>query len=357
MRGESVMISKSANDMQNSLVMRKIFVDNEKCVSCGTCVLSCDLLEEDEYGKAKVIYPGIVPDDILIEVQQVVDRCPSKAISFIEHHSMVHNQGIEGLKDLKEVIVEKLDNYSIPMPKFDDYKFDKELFHFPFIEPWTNRMGRSHERTNYNGYRSERKAEQEGISEFNSVWYSRLRTLIQSILVDYKDRYLRRYFEYKEGNSRDFYSVINQEVETLLRQIVAEAQYLADGKLQLPDGFEKFEVVPNFGEDNMRVYQLQHFEEIYIIDNIMNKRESLGWYESYVDTFGWDKSYHYDLCKAVDSLEKWTLSDIASEVNRRVGEIIESSLRYFCEDVKKAIKEKASILIKAIDNYIAEFGI
>lgn len=348
------MISKSTDGMQNGFVMTKVFIDNEKCLACGACALSCELIEEDKYGKAKVIEPGIVTDDALTLVQQVVDACPSKAISFTEHHSMVRNQGIAGLNEFKKVILEKLNNYSISMPEFDDYKFDKELFHFPWTEPWTKIMGTSYERTDYDGYRSERKAEREGLSEFNSVWYSRLRTLIQSILVDYKDRHLRRYYKYKEGDSWDFYRASNQEVEKLLSQIVSEAQYLANGKLQLPDGFEKFEVIPVFGEDNGRVYQLQHFEEIFITDNIMNQRESLSWYESYVNTSGWDKSYHYDLSEAVNSLEKWTLSDIASVVNNRVGEIIESSLNYFCEDVKKATKEKADILIKAIDNYITK---
>lgn len=60
--------------------MKKLVIDNDKCISCGTCVALCPkTFEMEDNMKAHVKNPlGDSEDDI----QNAINSCPTQAISW-----------------------------------------------------------------------------------------------------------------------------------------------------------------------------------------------------------------------------------------------------------------------------------
>ncbi|MBU0618700.1 ferredoxin [Patescibacteria group bacterium] len=62
--------------------MKKLIVDSQKCIGCGTCVsLANKTFKMQNDGKSQVVNP--VGDDEVI-IQSAVDSCPVAAISWQE---------------------------------------------------------------------------------------------------------------------------------------------------------------------------------------------------------------------------------------------------------------------------------
>lgn len=59
--------------------MKKVFVDKEDCIGCGTCVALCDeVFALDDKGKATVKWEK--EEEIPACVQEAIDSCPVNAI-------------------------------------------------------------------------------------------------------------------------------------------------------------------------------------------------------------------------------------------------------------------------------------
>jgi len=58
----------------------KVKVDEDLCIGCGTCELMCSQCFQLEDGKAKVVRDEC-GDDVECDIQDVVDSCPTEAIS------------------------------------------------------------------------------------------------------------------------------------------------------------------------------------------------------------------------------------------------------------------------------------
>ena len=334
--------------------MKKVVISDD-CSACGICSIGTDLIYEGSDGRAVVREPGIVIENQLEKIQEIINNCPSKAIQLEDHRGIVSVGGHEGLEELKTIILEKLGQYTVSMPPKKDYAFNKDYFHFPY-------MGSGRGAHQYE-YSSDKKAESAGLSEFNAICYSRSKVLIQALFVRYKDIFLRRYYEY-EKTPGNFYHTVNQEIGEFLKQVIAEAQNISNNKLILPKEFEDFEVVPRMGlekgdktDRELYIYQLIHFEEMYLVDDVVRERESLEWYRTYINTYDTrdyrDKTkYAYDVSEAIEAFEKWTISDIGRTINYNIEGILETPIKYFNDDVQKELKEKVEILIKAIDEVI-----
>ena len=96
--------------------MNKLTVDTTLCNACGMCFTSCDLLEENDEGKAQVVLPGIVDGEILGAVQSVVELCPVAALR-IEEDATVLN-----LDDVKAKIRQTI---NFVMPDKSLYAYDE----------------------------------------------------------------------------------------------------------------------------------------------------------------------------------------------------------------------------------------
>jgi ferredoxin len=62
---------------------RKVAVDQEECIGCGTCEGICPEVFQlsSETGKSQVIKPVGGPEDL---IQEAIDSCPVSAISWQE---------------------------------------------------------------------------------------------------------------------------------------------------------------------------------------------------------------------------------------------------------------------------------
>lgn len=58
----------------------KVEVDQDLCISCGTCIDMCpDVFNWNDDGKAEVVVET-VPDDLEEDVEEAVEFCPTDAI-------------------------------------------------------------------------------------------------------------------------------------------------------------------------------------------------------------------------------------------------------------------------------------
>lgn len=340
-------------DNNETVILKKIVISNE-CQACGSCSLSTQLIKESANGKAEPVEPAIVDDKNLASIQSIMSSCPAKAISLVDI-GLTNATGKAGLNELKQIIVDRIKNYIYSYPNPKEYEFNKSEYSAPIT------YGCGEYRYDY---KSSDKAEQAGLKEFDRVMYSQSKALIIQILVDYKNKKLRKYsyYDIEVGN---YYYDFNRQMEQLLRQIVAEAKALSNGKINFPKDIDTFEVTPQFGisgdamNRELYVYQLRHIEELWFVQNIMNERESLSWYQTYIDTDDTEDSrgkYMYcykNISNVCSKFGGYLLNDTQYVMTGRNGvqPLVEAALNKFYEYAKKVVDTKVDSLIKAIDSF------
>lgn len=338
-----------------SLINIKKIEVSSACVACGMCIMMTDLLKENPNGKVSAVEPAIVTNDKLSNVIDVINNCPVKAISLVDA-GLVRARGKEGIEELKKIVIEKMSNYKMEFPNSKEYEFNKAEFSTPTA------YGSGEYRYEY---KSDNKAVQAGLREFDRIMYSQRKAIIQQLLIEYKNKKLRKYsyYEKEEGN---FYYDINQSIQKFLKQAVAEAKELSGNKISLPVNFDTFEVVPEMGVSGdainreLYVYQLRHIEELWFIQSIMNELESLSWYDTYIDTddmedYRGKDVYCYKDISGVCSMFGGHILDECSYVltgSEGIRRILESPINKFSEQVEKEIKKKVDILINAINKCV-----
>lgn len=353
-KAESTDVAKAVRiDNNGTAILKKIVISNE-CQACGSCSLSTQLIKESANGKAEPVEPAIVDDKNLASVQSVINSCPAKAI-FLANIGFTNSTGKAGLNELKQIIIDRIKNYKYSYPNRKEYEFNKSEYSAPTA------YGNGEYRYDY---KSSDKAEQAGLKEFDRVMYSQSKAIIMQILVDYKNKKLRKY-SYYDTEVGNYYYDFNRQMEQLLKQIVAEAKALSNGKINFPKDIDTFEVTPQFGisgdamNRELYVYQLRHIEELWFVQNIMNERESLSWYQTYIDTDDTEDSrgkYMYCYKNISDACSKfggYLLNDTQYVMTGSDGvqPLVEAALKKFYEDAKKVVDGKVDALIKAIDSF------
>lgn len=340
-------------DNNGTAILKKIVISNE-CQACGSCSLSTQLIKESANGKAEPVEPAIVDDKNSASIQSVINSCPAKAISLV-NIGFTNSAGKAGLNELKQIINDRIKNYKYSYPNPKEYEFNKSEYSAPTA------YGSGEYRYDY---RSSDKAEQAGLKEFDRVMYSQSKATIMQILVGYKNKKLRKY-SYYDTEVGNYYYDFNRQMEQLLKQIVAEAKALSNGKINFPKDIDTFEVIPQFGisgdamNRELYVYQLRHIEELWFVQNIMNERESLSWYQTFIDTDDIEDSrgksmYCYknisDVCSKFGG---YLLNDTQYVMTGSDGvqPLVEAALKKFYEDAKKVVDVKVDALIKAIDSF------
>ena len=68
---------------ESTKVARKVRVDEDTCIGCGTCEGICPEVFQvsEEEGKSQVINPEGGPEDL---IQKAIDSCPMEAINWEE---------------------------------------------------------------------------------------------------------------------------------------------------------------------------------------------------------------------------------------------------------------------------------
>ena len=62
---------------------QRVYIDEEECISCGTCVEICEevFMLNEETDKAEVIKPEGGPEEL---IQEAIDSCPVECIHWEE---------------------------------------------------------------------------------------------------------------------------------------------------------------------------------------------------------------------------------------------------------------------------------
>lgn len=341
--GEYIMIKT------NNLKKIKI---SDSCVACGNCSLMTDLIVESQDGKAIPVDSGIIQENQLLKIQEVMESCAVKAIS-LENAGMVNSKGKQGLNELKALFNEKFSTYKIPLPNSSEYSFNRADYSMP--SAYASGEYRYE-------YKSSDKAEQAGLKEFDRIMYSQSKAIVQQILIQYKNNKLRNfaYYEKKQGN---FYHDINQSLDKVIKEFVVEAQSLAGNNLNLPVGFSEFEVNPDNSFLNSKIadggiaYQLRHLEEVTIVDGILAKREPVSYYDTWVDyddredSRGKDVYCYKNISAVCNKYGEHLMSEIYYKLHSDgyTKRIIDPIFEKFNEEVQKELKIKLELFSKAID--------
>lgn len=65
-------------------IMKKLLVDQDKCIGCGTCVALCpEVFELNNEGKAEV-KSKVKSEKLKVKIQEAIEACPVEAISWQE---------------------------------------------------------------------------------------------------------------------------------------------------------------------------------------------------------------------------------------------------------------------------------
>lgn len=336
--------------------VNKLLISSD-CIACGLCFLCTDYISEDREGKAFVKSGGIVENKDIKKISEIIENCPVKAIS-IEKSRLTDKNGKEGLEKLKQIIEGEFLNYKLPLPNPDLYRFKKEEYSIEI--PY------SREELRYE-YKSYKKAEAEGLREFDRIMFNKRKILVQQILIQYKNRYFNQFTEYKELQGEYYYDIISN-FKNRLGEFVAEIKILSPN-IGIPEDFLEFNYKPIFGlekgdkfDRERHVYLLKNLESSWITNDIVKDLEELKWYDSYINwddrtTYRGNKEvelYCYDLREAKEQLAKYIIDYSEFNLNNMMGakEVLEQTLGLVMEKVIIEIKNKVEILLNIIRNEI-----
>lgn len=331
--------------------LKKIVIKSSKCAACGLCSEMCKLISEGTDGKAIVNGSGIVDSNDIEEIEMVINSCPEEAI-ILRNAGIVKSEGNQGIKELKEIIMDEFSDYEVYMPDRAYYRFNSEAF---YVESPRSDKAYLYDYSSYNS------AVREGLREFDRIMYSNKKAIIQKLLVEYKTRCLEP-FIYDHDDEGNYYYQARKEISKRLELFVAQAEVLLGRKLSLGEDFCKIKARPIFGTDGGSmsregyVYQLRHLEEVWVADRIANQIKPLSWFDTYIDTSdiedyrGRDK-YAFKVGDAVEELRRQILDetyDVLNDSNGVEG-ILESNFPKITRAMNEEINLKISQLLMQID--------
>lgn len=207
----------------------KVFSVSKACNACGECVLRTSLLAEDSRGYAIPAPEQYIQEADVPEAERVVLQCPVGALSIVEQSS-VKSKGKAGLDELVQVLEQRLMAVDIPDINSNDitYRAGDYSVDYAYISDEGRRI-----------YPSERKAEDAGRTQFERMFWNRRADFVLSILAQYKSKVMRKYYNLNEPD-KTFYAEIGRKMETILKETVAEASFLAGQTIPIPTDFTAF---------------------------------------------------------------------------------------------------------------------
>ena len=259
--------------------MKKIEV-NSKCNGCGLCIMNCTYLEENDEGNACPVVGMLIKDDDLEAMKQVVAECPKHALKIVD--TGTKKPGMEGVKEVIDNLERKLKNIkidrvtNIPL-NAKDYYLDA---------PSSNKQYKRE-------YSSESSARSAARDEFNRLCYSESahKPMIKKILVEYKVRNLKPYYDCKDEPDSAYYQY-NEKVRKYLMEAYMEISNLIDKEI-IPSEWKEFSCY--LDRDEWAIEELERFEECIGDSMIMDmfnelSYQSLDDYVSRLD-FEYDEVY------------------------------------------------------------------
>lgn len=330
--------------------MKKIIVLAEKCNACGMCMMESDLLQETAEGKAEVIFPGIIPNNNIEQVKNMIKMCPTQALEIVEAAPGKSNKQI--LQDLKSKMKEKL---QLSMPSKDNYSFNKDEYTLPILSSPAEYQYK---------YKSYDSAMSEGLSVFRDSIYSQRASIAQQIVISYKHEKMLNFIKYEERSGNYKYEN-NQKLENQLRGDVAEIEACTNQKLCMDKGFFEFNTkdtdvlkdILKYGVDRGWGERIANgdyiepsdwFRPWIETDDRTTYVEKKSWFSSNVD---YEEKYMYcfKLADASKELNKQILYECQSCIPELANGYIESELKEYHRLLEEEWNQKIKGLIGKID--------
>ncbi len=333
--------------------MKKIHV-SDQCKASGICTRMTDLLQKDANGKAMPAGSGRITDKTAEKFMDVIKSCPMNAIS-LKDANLVASAGTQGLYELKAFIMRELGGYKVPLPPRNLHTYNGTASSIPLI------CSKLHNQYKYN---SECNAEVAGLNHFAQAAYSQAKTIVQKALVEFKESQLYDFifYEKKQGN---YYHDIHESLSILITNIVEELKERTEEKIPISVNIDRIRIGPEdviVGED-LHLERLKNLEEFFA-DSVVSKLDPLQDYRLYINTdfiedFRGKEVHCHDLQEAIEKF-KGDIADAIKDVfnyDNAIEAEIEEIYYKFAEKLKKELQQIADHLIKAINQYLANYTI
>lgn len=303
-------------------------VISDKCVACGICYNSTDLLFEQKDGKAGVKGSNILSDEQIKELKQIAQECPENAI-LIENISMVKSSGKEGLKELKSLIEKNVMNFKINYPPKEEFTFDDNQYSLPSIS--------SSKEGEYD-YKSEYAAETAGAKEFQRLCYSQIYDFVKYLLNAFSTRKTEKYSKYEKDES-NFAFQLEKQANNMLSEICAELNSLANWKIKPELAAVSMEEYHKVSAKKSMFVNLHDYPSP-LMGNIQREIASYASNYNYVET---DDAGRYYCFYIQDNIDEF-MSDIMNETSY----VVNSSEAY--EFICSCFDKEYGDFIKAVHN-------
>ena len=292
--------------------MYKLRVQKDKCNACGMCALECDVLQEDFSGKVEVIGEGIVSDSEVGKVRNIIELCPTAALTLAEDNINVGKR----LADLKVKMQTPL---TFTPPAADEYSF-----RFEDKEEYGEAIRGSSEVSGaweYD-YKSWDSAKSAGKRAFRDEIYSQADALAQQVVAMYEQRRVNPVARYAETSGNYKYGV-HQRLINNLRGFVNELESCTGRKISLPSGFFTFRT-----KDTDYINDRQDHANEWLAGSIKNHLKPASDFDTCVKV---EKTQDYVLVSG-----GWFSEDKHKWVTKYAYYIDPDSLRRFYRDVARA---------------------
>lgn len=331
--------------------MYKLKVQRDKCNACGMCALECNILQEDSDGKVEVVGAGIVADSEVGKVRNVVELCPTGALTLTQEFEEVGKK----LAELKEKMQQPL---TFTPPSSDEYEFrleDKDEY-AAAIQGSLSVSGE----WEYD-YSSFSSAESAGKAAFRDEIYSQADALAQQVIVMYEQRRMNKVARYAETDGNYKYGV-HQRLIKNLRGYVNELESYTGKKISLSSDFFKFRT-----RDTDYINHKQENHNDWLAERIHNKIESASEFYGcvkvektyeYVTVSHWfgddtrEKKYSYAYYINTDSASLRRFYNSIARATWKAGKytkkFCEEELNRFHKEIEEEWKSKVNYLLRQI---------
>lgn len=300
----------------------KVFEVSNACNACGECLLATNLLTETAEGFATPAPGRYIEVNELAQAENLVRQCPVGALSIVDHSS-TSAKGREGLKQLATILENRMKAVQIPNVSYKDVEFKESDYHVE--HQWVDEYKIK--------YPSFDKAYHAAKEEFKKVYLNHMKDFITSILMQYKSKVLRKYYDLSDPK-HTYYAQIGAQMTAILEEVQAEAQSMTGSTLCFPVNFTQFN--PEMNSDFTKALKDYYDNYAVSLNHIKSISEGLLSYDSKqsIDNKFADVSAEESGSMEVKSLfgkTSWKTAYRMADVNnagKRLIEIIFAALQY-----------------------------
>lgn len=252
--------------------MRKLFIDENTCVSCGACLNYGDYFYEDKSGKAKVYECAFILDKDLLALSDLISLCPTNAINLKDVKIDDNIDMILG--NLKN---ELLSSFMIYQP-CNMFTYDKDKYQLSYPDS-PNFWGSDYK------YSSESQALNSGLDEFDRYTYSKYRKIMVELFVQYK---MDKIFPFYDLSESGHIAHVLQNIRMILWNYAGQINAYYNEQI-LHNDFG--EIIIDFNDELIKRHYIDvsEFERFSTTSGVWadfksESYSSLSSYKSYIDT-------------------------------------------------------------------------